>query len=249
MSPAQKLLRRVIHGAWEATRRYFATGLLAFAPLAITIWAILWIVTRLDNLLLPKVLDIVVPGLETPPQAPPLVGAIFTFGVILASGVFVRHFFGAQLVRLSERLLARVPVARSIYAAVKQLVEAIFRTNSASTFNRVVIIEYPRKGVFALAFTTGDTEGPAVDALPGHDLVNCFVPTTPNPTSGFYLMLDRSEVRDIQISVEEAFKVIMSAGLVTPSSLEESEASSRNEDSTLPESSAHEEKVASSAQA
>jgi len=198
-------------------RRYFVAGLLAFAPIAITLWAIAWIVQRLDNLLLPRVLALAVPGAESQPDLPPLVGALFTFGVILASGVVVRHLFGHQLVRLWEAILTRVPVARSIYAAVKQLVEAIFRTGDTTrNFNRVVLIEYPRKGLYALAFTTGPAEGPVADAAGHDDLVNCFVPTTPNPTSGFYLLAHNHELRDVNVSVEEAFKVIMSAGIVRP---------------------------------
>lgn len=204
-------------GLVEAVRRYFIAGLLAFAPLAITIWAISWIVTRLDNLLLPQLLAWVLPNVETAPDLPPLVGAIFTFVVILAAGVIVRHFFGNQVVRLSEAVLKRVPVARSIYTAVKQLFETMFRSGSAGrNFNRVVLIEYPRKGLHALAFTTGDAHGPVAEAVGDGDYVNCFVPTTPNPTSGFYLLVDREEVRSVNITVEEAFKVIMSAGIVTP---------------------------------
>lgn len=220
----EKRWKRFVGLFWEAIRRYFAAGLLAFAPIAITLWVTIWIITRLDNLLLPKVMELLTGAESEGLRMPPLVGAIFTFLVILLAGVFVRHFFGNQLVRLTENVLTRVPIARSIYGGVKQLVEAIFTTTSTeSSFNRVVMVEYPRKGIWALAFTTGDTRGPATDALPDLKLVNCFVPTTPNPTSGFYLMVDRSEIREINISVEEAFKVIMSAGLVTPRSMREIE--------------------------
>ena len=211
------MLVRFWHGFVEAVRRYFVAGLLAFAPIAITLWAIAWIVTRLDNLLLPQLLAWGLPGAETAPDLPPLVGALFTFVVILAAGVVVRHLFGNQVVRLSEAVLQRVPVARSIYSAIKQLFEAIFRSGtSARNFNRVVLIEYPRKGLFALAFTTGDATGPVAAAVESDQFVNCFVPTTPNPTSGFYLLAHREEVREVDITVEEAFKVIMSAGIVAP---------------------------------
>lgn len=210
------MLRRTWRALTEAVRRYFVAGLLAFAPIAITMWAIAWIVTRLDNLLLPRVIQWTVPGAETP-NLPPLVGALFTFVVILAAGVLVRHFFGHQVVRLSEAVLGRVPVARSIYAAVKQLFEAIFRSgNATGNFNRVVLLEYPRKGLYALAFTTGEAHGPVADAIGVDDLINCFVPTTPNPTSGFYLLVHRDDLRDVNVTVEEAFKVIMSAGIVKP---------------------------------
>ncbi|MCZ6782962.1 MAG: DUF502 domain-containing protein [Proteobacteria bacterium] len=210
----QRMLVSAARAVTEATRRYFVAGLLVFAPVGITIWAIAWIIRTLDNMLLPWVLSVVYPELESPPQLP-LLGAIFTFAVIILIGVIARHFFGYELLRAWERMLSRVPVARSIYGGVKQLFEAIVHPNMRSSFNRVVLVEYPRKGCYAIAFTTGLARGPVQRARP-ETLVNCFLPTTPNPTSGFYLLIPEDEVYDIDLSVEEAFKVIMSAGLVTP---------------------------------
>jgi uncharacterized membrane protein len=211
------MVRRIANVIWEAIRRYFVAGLVAFAPIVITFWAIAWIIQRLDNLLLPRVLAWVVPGLEEAPKLPPLVGALFTFVVILLAGVFVRHFFGHELVRQGERLLSRVPVARGIYGGVKQLLEAIFTSSASATqFNRVVLLEYPRRGLWALAFVTGVARGPVQRALADQSTVNCFVPTTPNPTSGFYLVVAEEDIREVDLSVEDAFKVIMSAGLVAP---------------------------------
>lgn len=196
-------------------RRYFVAGVLAFAPIAVTLWAIAWIVRRLDNLLLPTVLRWIFPATQDPPTIP-LLGAVFTLVVILLFGVVARHLFGWELVRLWERLLSRVPLARNIYAAVKQLFQAIFRSNDASsTFNRVAIIEYPRKGLFALAFLTGPVRGIDVSRLPP-DMMNVFVPTTPNPTSGFYLLVPEADLIPVDLSVEQAFKLVMSAGLVSP---------------------------------
>ncbi len=216
---ARKLLAQAWNWAWSATRRYFVAGLVAFAPIGITFWAIAWIVQRLDNLLLPRVVGWLFPGMEQPIELPPLVGALFTFLVILLSGVVVRHFFGAELVRGWERLLSRVPVARGIYAGIKQLFEAIVAgTARPSGFNTVVLVEYPRRGLWALAFTTGFSSGPLQEAFQGEEMVNCFLPTTPNPTSGFYLLIPQSEIREVNLTVEDAFKVIMSAGLVTPDS-------------------------------
>lgn len=196
----------------EAVRRYFVAGLLVFAPLGITIWAIAWIIQRLDNLLLPRVLNLLFPGWEPPPI--PLVGAIFTLLVILLMGVLARHLFGGEFIRAWERLLARVPVARSIYYGVKQLFEAIIRSDH-TRFRRVVIIEYPRKGVYALAFTTGPVLG-RLKSITDKPLINIFLPTTPNPTSGFYLLLPQDEVVETNLTVEEAFKLVMSAGMVSP---------------------------------
>ena len=204
----------------EILRRYFVAGILVFAPLGITLWAMFWIIERLDNLLLPQVLSLLFPNLEDPPRIP-LVGAIFTLVVILVLGVIARHFFGMEFVRIWERLLGRVPVARTIYGAVKQLSESIFFAGDRTSFRRVVLLEYPRKGIYAIAFTTGPTRGVAQSAT-SEPLTNCFVPTTPNPTSGFYLMVPETDLIDVDLSVEDAFKLIMSAGMVAPGERSES---------------------------
>jgi len=200
-----------------AIRSYFMAGLLAFAPIGITLWAIVWIVQKLDSLLLPPVIAWLAPSLEEPTKLPPLVGAVFTFVVILLAGVVVRHLFGHQLLRLGERMLDRVPVARSIYYGVKQLFEAIFSSSThQQSFSRVVLVEYPRRGIWGIAFVTGAVRGSVGAAFQDESMLNCFIPTTPNPTSGFYLLVPEHETREIDLSVEDAFKVIMSAGLVTP---------------------------------
>ena len=208
--------RRILLLLREAMRRYFVAGVLFFAPIGITIWAIASIVVWLDNLILPKFLQLVFPGLDDPP-ALPLVGMLFTFFVIIVLGVIARHFFGTEFQRAWERLLSRVPVARSIYAGVKQLLEAIFSGQQGQRFNRVVMIEYPRKDVFALAFVTGEAGGEFQRKVDSR-LINCFLPTTPNPTSGFYLLVPEEDIINLDLSVENAFKIVMSAGLVTPES-------------------------------
>lgn len=197
----------------EILRRYFVAGVLLFAPLGITLWAMAWIIQRLDNLILPHLLRLLRPGVEAPQI--PFVGAVFTLLVILLFGVVARHLFGSELVRISERLLQRVPVARSIYVGVKQLTEAILFADTRESFRRVVLVEYPRKGLWAIAFTTGGARGPVRRAL-SEPMLNCFVPTTPNPTSGFYLLVPESDVVEVDMTVEEAFKLVMSAGLVAP---------------------------------
>jgi uncharacterized membrane protein len=199
----------------EAIRRYFVAGILFFAPIGVTIWAIVSIIVWLDNLLLPRFIKLVLPGIEDPPSIP-LVGMLFTFVVIIFLGVIARHLLGGEFQRAWERLLARVPVARSIYGGVKQLVEAIFASSGQSArFNRVVLLEYPRKGVYALAFTTGPARG-IVQEVTDLEMINCFVPTTPNPTSGFYLLVPEEDLTEVDLSVEDAFKLVMSAGLVIP---------------------------------
>ncbi len=210
------MTRRILAWLRETTRRYFVAGMVFFAPIGITIWAIASIVVWLDNLILPRVLKLVIPGLEEPPTLP-VVGMLFTFFVIILLGVIARHFLGGEFTRAWERLLGRVPVARNIYSGVKQLFEAIFSSGQRSQFNRVVLVEYPRKGIYALAFTTGTARG-VVQEVTEEQMLNCFLPTTPNPTSGFYLLVPEDEVIDTDMTVEEAFKLVMSAGLVVPDS-------------------------------
>jgi uncharacterized membrane protein len=202
--------------------RYFVAGVLTFAPIGITIWAIAWIIQRLDSLLLPRVLRLLFPDLAEPPNLP-FVGAIFTLFVILLFGIVARHLFGREIVRLGERLLSRVPVARNIYAAVKQLLDAIFVSSSQTSFRRVVLVEYPRRGAYAIAFTTGPARSP-IASVAAPDLVNLFVPTTPNPTSGFYLLVPEKDLIPLDMTVEQAFKLVMSAGLVAPEESPASEA-------------------------
>ncbi len=191
---------------------YFVAGLLVITPISVTAWVVAWVVERLDNAILPHLLRVI--GLDAAPRIP-FVGAVFTILVILLLGVIARHFFGLELLRIGERLVARVPVARSIYGGVKQLLETIFLTSGSQKFRRVVLIEYPRKGIYSLAFTTGPAQGIVQDETP-ELVISCFVPTTPNPTSGFFLLVPEREMRTLDLSVEDAFKLIMSAGLVTP---------------------------------
>ena len=211
-SPTRTRLRRWAVAARGIFRRYFVAGILFFAPIGITLWAIFWIIGYLDRLLLPRVLGWM--GMSDPPTLP-LVGAIFTLFVILLMGVIARHLLPFEITRRWAKLIDDIPIAGTIYGAVHQLFEAIFQSEQGSRFSRVVVIEYPRKGLFALAFTTGEARGIVQDVTP-ETMINCFVPTTPNPTSGFYLLVAESEVMDIDLTVEEAFKLVMSAGLVAP---------------------------------
>ena len=215
------MTRRFFHWLSIVTRRYFVAGVVFFAPIGITIWAIASIVVWLDNLILPRVLKLVIPELEEPP-ALPVIGMLFTFLVIILLGVIARHLLGGEILRTWERVLGRVPVARSIYGGVKQLFEAILITSDSTRFNRVVLIQYPREGIYAIAFSTGPTRG-VLQAATEHQMINCFLPTTPNPTSGFYLLIPEDEIIDTQLTVEEAFKLVMSAGLVTPETVAEAE--------------------------
>jgi uncharacterized membrane protein len=208
------MIRRMWKWLAEATRRYFVAGVVFFAPIGVTIWAIGSIIVWLDNLLLPHLLKFLIPGMEEPVRLP-ILGMLFTFFVIILLGVIARHLLGHEFVKVWERLLSGVPIARSIYSGVKQLFEAIFAAGPRTQFRRVVLIEYPRRGVYALAFTTGPARGVVQEATEKR-MINCFLPTTPNPTSGFYLLIPEDEVQETNMSVEDAFKLVMSAGLVTP---------------------------------
>ncbi len=205
-------LLHTLQKLFDLLRRDFIAGLLTLAPLGVTIWAISWIFGFLDNLLLPRLLRMV--GVDAATR-PPFVGVVFSIVVIVLFGILARHFFGQRLVAIWENFLTRIPVARSIYGAVKQLVETIIQTNEQEQFRRVVLLEYPRKGIYGLGFVTNRVTNLLPNA-PQLELVSVFVPTTPNPTSGFYLLVPEDELIDANISVEEAFKLIMSAGLVSP---------------------------------
>jgi uncharacterized membrane protein len=210
------MIRRLWHWLAEATRRYFVAGMVFFAPIGVTIWAIASIIVWLDNLILPYLLKFLIPGIDEPVRLPVL-GMLFTFFVIILLGVIARHLLGHEFVKVWERMLSRVPIARSIYSGVKQLFEAIFTSGPRTKFNRVILVEYPRKGVYAVAFTTGTATGVVQEATE-KTMINCFLPTTPNPTSGFYLLVPEDEVLETKMTVEDAFKLVMSAGLVTPDS-------------------------------
>jgi uncharacterized membrane protein len=202
----------------ELLGRYLVSGILVFAPVGITLWAVGWVIERLDRLLLPRLLAFLSGEAEAQVHTP-FVGALFTLLVVILLGVITRHFLRPELLRAWERLVARVPLAGNLYAGVKQLFEAIFNGTDTSQFNRVVVIEYPRKNLFAIAFTTGESRGPITEAL-DRKLVNCFIPTTPNPTSGVFIMVPEEDAVELDMSIEEGFKLVMSAGLVNPSETE-----------------------------
>jgi len=208
------LFERYVSRVREILGRYLVSGILVFAPVGITLWAVGWVIERLDHLLLPRVLSF----FSGEPEAQvhtPFVGALFTLLVVILLGVITRHLLRPELLRAWERLLARVPLAGNLYAGVKQLFEAIFKGTDTSQFNRVVLIEYPRRDVYAIAFTTGAPRGNITRALE-RKLLNCFIPTTPNPTSGVFVMVPEEDAVELDLSIEEGFKLVMSAGLVNP---------------------------------
>ena len=194
-------------------RTYFLAGVLVTAPFAITLyvaWALIdFVDTRIKPLIPPQY------NPETYlPFGVPGIGLIFLIVALTLIGYLTAGLLGRFFVRWGERLLARMPFVRSVYSAAKQIVETVLSQKSTA-FRQVVLIEYPRKGVWTMAFLVGDTVDLVQDQV-GEPLVTVMVPTTPNPTSGFLLFLPPSEIRRLDISVEEGMKMILSIGMVTP---------------------------------
>ncbi len=190
-------------------KKYLITGLLIWLPLAITIWVIRLIVTTMDGVfpawMIPDVIE---------RQHIPGFGLIMAALLVFITGVLAANFIGERLVQWWELLLNRIPIVRSIYSSVKQVSDTILSPNGQA-FRKAVLVEYPRKGAWTIAFLTG-VPGPGVaEHLPG-DHVSVYVPTTPNPTSGFFLMLPKAEVYELEMSVDAALKYVVSMGVVAP---------------------------------
>lgn len=196
----------------SALRRYIMAGLLVWLPLGVTILVIKMLVDMMDRtvLLLPAHLrpdalfGMHIPGL----------GVIISVLVVLITGIIVANLFGRKLVEAWESLLSRIPLVRSIYSAVKQIAETMF-SPSGQSFRKVLLVEYPRKGLWTLAFQTGTDVGKA-QCKTGREVINIYVPTTPNPTSGFFLMIPKEDVVELDMSVDEGLRMIISMGSVVP---------------------------------
>lgn len=195
-------------------KKYFITGLLILVPLLTTAWVISSIIGAMDQSLLllpaswrPKAQW----GLDIPG-----VGALLTLIMIFVTGVVATNFFGQQIVLLWEALVARVPVVKSIYASVKQVSDTLF-SESGNAFRQAVLVQFPRKNVWTIAFVTGTPGGDVANHLIG-DYVSVYVPTTPNPTGGYFLMMKREDLMPLDMSVDAALKYIISMGVVSPPS-------------------------------
>ena len=198
-------------------RGYFFAGLLAVAPIGITFW-LCWILLKfVDTRVTPLIPQAYNPNTYINPYFPheiPGVGLIvFVIGLIIV-GALTRIFLGRYMMRISENILNKMPVVRSIYSATKQIAETVLKRQSEA-FRQVVLFEYPRRGSWAIGFLTGSTKG-EVQSLTDDDVVNVFLPTTPNPTSGFLLFFPTKDIIELEMSVEDAAKLVISAGLVYP---------------------------------
>ena len=193
-------------------KKYLITGLLIWIPLVITIWVLKVIFDALDQslLLLPAELRTEswlgthIPGL----------GAILTVLVVLLTGVFATNFFGARLVQLWHDVLHRIPVVNSIYSSVKQISDTLF-SSSGEAFRKALLVQWPREGMWTIAFMTGTPGGDVVNHVPP-DCVAVYVPTTPNPTGGYFVIVQRKDVIELDMTVDQALKYVISMGVVPP---------------------------------
>ncbi|MDI9332905.1 MAG: DUF502 domain-containing protein [Cytophagales bacterium] len=197
-------------------RKWFFAGLLVLVPLAITIWLLEWAISSLDKtlLLLPQTwqpdnwLGVHIPGF----------GVILTLVVLLSVGALVSNFLGKRIIGWWDALLGRIPVVRSIYSSVKQVSDTLFSENG-NAFRQAVLVEWPRQGVWTIGFVTGVPSGDVLHSLQHgitEDYLSVYVPTTPNPTSGYMMMFKKSDCQALSMSVDEALKYVVSMGVVSP---------------------------------
>lgn len=204
--------RKLLDVRGQLIKRYFITGLLIWVPLVITTWVLSMIVSTLDQSLrlLPEsvhpqsLVGFPIPG----------VGALLTLLMIFLTGLLAANFIGQKLVGWWDKLLSRIPVVNSVYKSVKQVSDTLFAPNG-NAFRKALLVQYPRQGSWTIAFLTGIPGGDIRNHLSG-DYVSVYVPTTPNPTSGFFLMLPRADVVELDMTVDEALKYIISMGVVAP---------------------------------
>jgi len=195
-------------------RNYFISGLLFWVPLALTVLVIKFFLELINNLVPQKYLPEAIFNLDT---TIPGSGIILVLIVILITGVLVTNILGRKLVALWERALNKIPGFRNVYNVLKKVSDTVFNTSTES-FRKAFLIQYPSKGIWVIAFQSGDYRGEAKSII-GEEIMNLFVPTTPNPTSGFFVMMAKKDAFELDMSVEEAFKLVISAGVVTPNSV------------------------------
>jgi uncharacterized membrane protein len=193
-------------------RKYLLSGLLVWLPIIITVWVLKFLVDLLSRslLLLPpdwqpdKLLGMHIPG----------IGVILTLVVIFFTGLIAANFIGKRLVQLGDSLMTHIPIVRTVYTGVKQVTETLFKPGGQS-FRKVLLVEYPCPGIWSIAFQTGKV-GREIEAASGEKMVSYFIPTTPNPTSGFLMMAPKNKVKELDISVDQALKYVISLGVVQP---------------------------------
>lgn len=197
----------------SAIRRYLLSGLLFWLPILVTFWVLRFLANLMDGILklLPNqyrpdyLLGFHIPGL----------GIIVTVVLLFFTGMIVANFIGRKLVKLWDGIVLRIPVVRSIYSGVQQVMQTIL-SPEGKAFRKVILVEYPRKGLWSIAFQTGDGS-PEVNAkASASDMITIFIPTTPNPTSGFLMMVSKQDIHELEMTVDQAFKLVVSLGVVQP---------------------------------
>jgi uncharacterized membrane protein len=193
-------------------KRYLVAGLLVWVPLTITFWVLHFLVATLDQTLL------VLPAALQPENLIgfriPGLGVLLSFLVLLLTGVIAANFFGQRLIRAWEAVLGRIPFVKSIYSSVKQVSDTLL-SDKGHAFRKALLVEFPREGCWTIGFLTGTPDRTVAPFLPGEHL-SIYVPTTPNPTGGYFVMLPRDRVRELDMTVDEALKYIISMGVVAP---------------------------------
>jgi len=195
-------------------RNYFISGLLFWIPLALSVIVIKFFLELVNNLIPEKYLPEAIFKLDT---TIPGSGIILVLLVILITGVMVTNILGRKLVALWEKILNKIPGFRNVYNVLKKVSDTVFNTSTES-FRKAFLIQYPSKGIWVIAFQSGDYRGEA-ESIIGEETMNLFVPTTPNPTSGFFVLIAKKNAFELDMSVEEAFKLVISAGVVAPNLL------------------------------
>ncbi len=193
---------------------YLISGLLFWIPLALTVLVIKFFLGVVNNLVPARLLPETLLNLDT---SIPYSGFVFVVLILLITGALVTNILGRKLLDLWERALNKIPGFRNIYNALKKISSTVLNTSSES-FRKAFLIQYPSKGIWVVAFQSGDYKG-EIESIIGEDVINLFVPTTPNPTSGFFVIVPKKDAIELKMSVEEAFKLVISAGVVTPKTL------------------------------
>lgn len=204
-------------------RKIFVAGLLVILPLVVTIFLLHFFFVKIDQMVNPAVNRLlIIAGWPIDPDFRlPGLGLVASILTIVITGVFARNVAGRKLLEYGDALLAKIPVFKNVYVGAKQVIQT-FGASGEKAFSKVVAIEYPRKGVHALAFITNTSNEGEVNRRLGGNLISVFLPTTPNPTSGFFLLMPRSEIKELEMSVEDGVKMIISGGLfIPPENMEE----------------------------
>jgi uncharacterized membrane protein len=193
-------------------KRYLVAGLLVWVPLGITIWVLHFLVTTLDQtlLLLPeraqpdRLLGMHIPG----------IGVLLSFAILFLTGIVAANFLGARFIRMWESVLGRIPVVKSTYSSVKQVSDTLL-SDQGNAFRKALLVQFPHQDSWSIAFLTGTPAQPVAEHL-AEDHVSVYVPTTPNPTSGYFVIVPKSKVRELDMTVDEALKYVISMGVVSP---------------------------------